>query len=207
MGHLPEAGFRSFVMDEGELTPRERDVLVLVIRGLTNRAIALQLGISENAVRYHLKELHSKLGTDGDRGRLRRWPRRRSLFPGLGALGSIAPKVLVGSVLSAIAVAGVASAVTHADHSNDGNKTTVDIVDRKYPNGCPPYDTAAGDSILDEFARQPGGLQSGYANVQEELARLNPQFVGVAIPAGTPVRVPYDPNATCAEVDPTPPSP
>ncbi len=54
------------------LTPREREVLALAQRGLTNPAIAAELGISENAVRYHLKELHSKLATAGDRGRLNR---------------------------------------------------------------------------------------------------------------------------------------
>ncbi|MCO6511142.1 MAG: helix-turn-helix transcriptional regulator [Aridibacter famidurans] len=50
-----------------ELTAAERRVLALAQRGLTNHQIATELGISENGVRYHLKELHSKLETGGDR--------------------------------------------------------------------------------------------------------------------------------------------
>ena len=45
-------------MSTHELTPRECEVLDLARRGLSNEAIALQLGISRNAVRYHLK-LHT----------------------------------------------------------------------------------------------------------------------------------------------------
>lgn len=60
------------VQPHTRLTPREREVLALVQRGLTNPAIAAELGITQNAVRYHLKELHSKLATAGDRTRLNR---------------------------------------------------------------------------------------------------------------------------------------
>ncbi len=49
------------------LAPREREVLALAQRGLTNPAIAAGLGITGNAVRYHLKELHSTFATAGDR--------------------------------------------------------------------------------------------------------------------------------------------
>lgn len=52
------------------LTPRERDVLNHTARGLTNEQIALALGISRNAVRFHLKQIHSKLDTGGKRSRL-----------------------------------------------------------------------------------------------------------------------------------------
>ncbi len=55
--------------DDG-LTPRERDVLRHAAGGLTNEAIALALGISRNAVRFHLKQIHAKLGTGGERSRL-----------------------------------------------------------------------------------------------------------------------------------------
>jgi hypothetical protein len=37
---------------------------------MTNDAIATELGITRDAVRYHLKEIHSKLGTGGERGLL-----------------------------------------------------------------------------------------------------------------------------------------
>jgi DNA-binding CsgD family transcriptional regulator len=55
--------------DDG-LTRRERDVLRHAASGLTNERIAIELGISRNAVRFHLKQIHAKLGTGGERSRL-----------------------------------------------------------------------------------------------------------------------------------------
>lgn len=43
------------------LTPREKDVLALLADGLTNRAIARQLAISENTVKFHVQSLLGKL--------------------------------------------------------------------------------------------------------------------------------------------------
>ncbi len=44
------------------LTPREAEVLRHVAAGLTNKAIALKLGISEHTVKFHLGSAMSKLG-------------------------------------------------------------------------------------------------------------------------------------------------
>lgn len=44
-----------------ELTPRELDVLKLLVRGLTNREIAKVLGNSENTVRNHTIRIFAKL--------------------------------------------------------------------------------------------------------------------------------------------------
>lgn len=52
---------------EGELarlTRRERDVLALLVRGLTNKGIARELGISENTVKRYLKAIFEKLDVD-----------------------------------------------------------------------------------------------------------------------------------------------
>ena len=43
------------------LTPREKEILLLVSKGLTNKQIANQLFISENTVKNHMKNLLEKL--------------------------------------------------------------------------------------------------------------------------------------------------
>ncbi len=44
-----------------ELTAREQEVLQLLAEGLTNRAIAQELGVSEHTVKFHVNAIMSKL--------------------------------------------------------------------------------------------------------------------------------------------------
>ena len=44
------------------LTPREREVLILVVEGLPNAAIAARLFITVNTLEHHLTHLYAKLG-------------------------------------------------------------------------------------------------------------------------------------------------
>ncbi len=44
------------------LTKRERETLALLYRGHSNRSMADQLYITENTVKFHLKNIYSKLG-------------------------------------------------------------------------------------------------------------------------------------------------
>jgi two-component system, NarL family, response regulator LiaR len=48
--------------DRDALTPREVDVLRLLARGLANKRIALELGISERTVKTHVSSIFGKLG-------------------------------------------------------------------------------------------------------------------------------------------------
>ena len=45
-----------------DLTPREMEILQLVVAGKTNKAIANEIYISEKTVEFHLDHLYSKIG-------------------------------------------------------------------------------------------------------------------------------------------------
>ena len=55
-----------------ELTARERELLALLAEGLTNRAIAARLSITERTVEHHITQIFMKLGLDEDRDAHRR---------------------------------------------------------------------------------------------------------------------------------------
>ncbi len=58
------------------MTPREREILELLAQGLSNRAIAGALGISEHTVKFHLASIYGKLGASTRTGAVRRALRR-----------------------------------------------------------------------------------------------------------------------------------
>jgi two-component system nitrate/nitrite response regulator NarL len=54
------------------LTPREIEVLELVAEGLSNKAIAGRLGISDQTVKFHLASVSGKLGASNRTDAVRR---------------------------------------------------------------------------------------------------------------------------------------
>lgn len=48
------------------LTPRERDILQLLARGMNGRSIARDLGLSSKTVQNNLSQIRAKLGASGD---------------------------------------------------------------------------------------------------------------------------------------------
>jgi two-component system, NarL family, nitrate/nitrite response regulator NarL len=63
------------VLDE-PLTARERDVLDMASRGLSNREIGAALGISEHTAKFHLAAIYGKLGVSTRTAAVRRGLRR-----------------------------------------------------------------------------------------------------------------------------------
>ncbi|WP_328471204.1 helix-turn-helix transcriptional regulator [Actinoplanes sp. NBC_00393] len=59
--HL-DAAVRRIIEPGPDLTRREREILALVRRGLTNRAIGHRLGVSAHTVRKHLENAFARLG-------------------------------------------------------------------------------------------------------------------------------------------------
>lgn len=85
MNHLAaEASHVDARQSDGRLTTREREVLILIERGLTNKEIARSLGIEVRTVKNHVHNVLEKLRVRrrGDAADLLRGAK----FPGLGIL-------------------------------------------------------------------------------------------------------------------------
>jgi DNA-binding NarL/FixJ family response regulator len=72
---------RTSVKSEPELSPREREVLVLVASGKPNKQVARRLGISEKTVKSHLTNIFQRIGVE-DRTQAALWAERRGLLKG-----------------------------------------------------------------------------------------------------------------------------
>jgi two-component system response regulator NreC len=64
-----------------QLTPREREIVVLICRGLSNRAIAEQLTLAVDTVKTHRKHIYEKLDVHS-RASLLEYARGQGLLPG-----------------------------------------------------------------------------------------------------------------------------
>ena len=74
-GHSDDEGIDGLVEPE-PLTAREIEVLDSLAQGLSNRAIAARLGISEHTVKFHLASIFGKLGVSTRTSAVRRGLRR-----------------------------------------------------------------------------------------------------------------------------------
>jgi DNA-binding NarL/FixJ family response regulator len=62
------------------LTPREREVVILIAEGGTNRQIASRLGVTERTARTHVSNILGKLGLES-RTQLAMWAVRHGILP------------------------------------------------------------------------------------------------------------------------------
>jgi DNA-binding NarL/FixJ family response regulator len=77
--NLPPGGVTDSDVVE-DLTGRETEVLSLLARGLANKQIAAELGISEHTVKFHVSSIYGKLGAT-NRAEAVRLGARRGLIP------------------------------------------------------------------------------------------------------------------------------
>lgn len=54
--------YKMFVDNLATLTPKEEDIFNLYVQGCSTKAIISQLGITENTLKYHNKNIYGKLG-------------------------------------------------------------------------------------------------------------------------------------------------
>lgn len=54
--------YQMFIDNLATLTPKEEDIFNLYVQGCSTKAIISQLGITENTLKYHNKNIYSKLG-------------------------------------------------------------------------------------------------------------------------------------------------
>jgi DNA-binding NarL/FixJ family response regulator len=71
------------------LTQREREILVLTVRGLSNKEMAGRLCISENTIKTHLITIYRKLGVTGRMGAAMYFQGAVSWEPEEGRVGSL----------------------------------------------------------------------------------------------------------------------
>ena len=121
----------------GILTPAERRVLDELRRGGTNAEIAARLGVTLDAVKFHISNMLGKLGLD-NRHQLAAWrpePRRR-LFGLLAVPATLEPvgRVLVWAGVAAVAVVAVVLIVLS---SVDGSEQQLAFAPTATPAGTP----------------------------------------------------------------------
>jgi PAS domain S-box-containing protein len=83
--------------DPIHVTPRERDVLVLLLRGLENKQIAAELGIAEQSVKEHVSSLLAKFAVPNRASLVAEAGARFELTGGLAIDRSWIPQMFLGA--------------------------------------------------------------------------------------------------------------
>jgi serine-type D-Ala-D-Ala carboxypeptidase/endopeptidase (penicillin-binding protein 4) len=124
-------------LERYELTPRQRDVLALLVEGLDNRAIASRLAISERTARAHVSGLLKRLGASN---------RTQAAVAAVqrGIIGCLA--LLVGLLLGATD----ASAERNASAAEKALRGTLSVYMRAAggASGAWVYDVDSGERLL-----------------------------------------------------------
>lgn len=147
-------------------TPRQREVLALLVRGRTNGQIAEELGISLDGAKWHVSEIITKLGVESREDAAEYWRARNGLRPRFTRLlKSLIPGPIwakVAGVSAVIAAAGIAAAAITiwAEEGDDARSaadtppTAVASVATSDP-GAAPTSTTPGPEVIDGVTVRP----------------------------------------------------
>ncbi len=146
-------------------TPRQREVLALVAKGLTNGEIAEALGISLAGAKWHVAEVMSKLGVESREDAARYWRSetslpRRARQALRHALGWSALKLAAGSAAGALAVA--AGGFAYVGLVSRGPASAADSPTESQP-------TAPSSPCFDRAAMRPSGTPIDIVTVDAEV--------------------------------------
>jgi len=191
-----------------ELTPREQEILRLAREGLSNNEIADRLGLKHNALRFHLKHLHAKLMTDGQRAALASGGGRRWGWLPLAFTGWLAPTAAVAAVV--VVSAGGYLAVRAASQSHDGDRAPSNAtteatvrasatpeVARGILIGTPTTITALGGNAA-LFGPFPD--QTVPPTMTANIRSISPSHLGLVSQADTRTPDKTHPHGVCAEI-------
>lgn len=163
------------------LTPRQREVLALLERGLTNEEIAAELGISLDGAKWHVSEILGKLDVRSRHQAASRWGAAWLAAPLLGLkklkLGALA--YAAGAAVTAGAAIGAGLLIWGAVNTNfDADDQSVVVPATAAPTAPPaiatqPYENPAFDASLaipaswvpdPDYGGSFGGVASSYAD-------------------------------------------
>lgn len=132
------------VASKNDLTPRQREVLDLIVRGRTNGEIAEHLGITLDGAKWHVSEILARLGVTSReeaaewyRAQGRRFPRPvlRGLLPGwLVKAGAGAGVAAVAGIASLALFTGGDDAPPAAPPTDECDPSTLETIHRQYPD-------------------------------------------------------------------------
>ena len=146
------------------LTPREREVLELVLRGEQNKEIAAQLGIVEQSVKQHVSDLLRKFGV----------PNRAALGEAGAHLDLVGPALLERSWFPQLfRTASVQIAVTR------GPEHLYVAVNQAFAKSVGQRDVV-GQTMREAFPELEG---SGYFEVADRVYKTGESFVAHEAPA------------------------
>lgn len=170
------------IIEPGELTDRQQEVLALLAKGRTNAEIGEALGISLDGAKWHVSEIISRLGVESREQAADYWRERQRLPQRVGRRLT-APAWLTGvklaaAVASGIAAIGIVAAVLLLARGGDDDTP---VTPDETPAASSPTSATASDTPAASPTAGDGRIATYKGLPVYEITVAPP----VALPAGT----------------------